>query len=459
MNILFSEFAYSHEMQVILMFFSFAYNFMIMYIIAKLILRIYGENASRKQKALFAFLAGTVMQSVWIYVVYYIGGMISFSKIQNLLVASPNPVTALLYCYIGIKILSLSPKRSIELMGHVYLYFMIIVTMNRLAGYLLFVQDPERFNYMMDAIRHFSNLAISLTIYLLTCRAIDRNPMLLIVSKTSSFATPRKDLVNFILRAFFIYGCVVLVPILVPSSLIANFLILIILLLFFTAMVLHSVYQHEKADNHNKDAYIHSLIKSSDEFRTVKHDFYNILQTYSGYLSLGDIESCKKYHYSLIGITTQAGEKLELSRHINENPTLISLLIDKFERAEHMGVHMDISVKCSLSNLPIDEIDLSRAIACLLDNAIESAVETVQKRVYMTIEEKTPVSKLFIITNSSLLPVDVSKILTAGTTSKIGHEGIGLNNVRRIIDRYNNCTFKLNYYNNEVTAFIEISQA
>ncbi len=459
MRILFTDFAYSHEMQIILMFFSFVYNFILMYFIAKLILRIYGEEASAKQKALFAFLTGTILQSVRVYVIYYIGGMASFTKIQNLLFATPNPFTALMYCFIGIKTLGLSPKRSIELMGHVYLYVMMIHALNRLAGSLLFVQDAARFNYMLDGARHFVNLAISLTIYWLTCRFLDRNPALLVVSKTSSFATPQKDLVIFICKALFIYLCVVLLPLLIFSSMVANAVIFAVLLLFFAATLLYNFYQHEKADNRNKDAYIHSLIKSSDEFRMVKHDFYNILQTYSGYLSTGDLEACKKYHASLVGITTQAGDTLELSRHAAENPTLISLLIDKRDRAEQMDVQMDISLKCTLAGLPINEIHLSRAVACLLDNAIEAASESEQKRVFFTVEQTTPASRLIIITNSSRLPLDITKVFAAGATSKNGHDGIGLNNVRKTLDRYNNCTFRLNVYSDEVTAFVELKQA
>ncbi len=457
MNIMFSEFAYSQEMQTILMFFSFAYNFVLMYFIAKLILRIYGEEASVRQKALFAFLTGTILQSVRVYVIYFIGGMVSFTKVQNLLFATPNPITALLYCYVGIKTLRLSPKRSIELMGHVYLYLMMIHALNRLAGSLLFVQDAARFNYMLDGARHFFNLAISLVIYWLTCRVLDRNPALLVASKTSSFATPQKDLVIFVAKALLIYLCVVLLPLLIPSTTVANGMIFVLLMLFFAATLLYNFYQHEKADNRNKDAYIHSLIKTSDEFRTVKHDFYNILQTYSGYLAVGDIEACRKYHASLVGITTQAGDKLNLSRRIGENPTLISLLIDKHERAEQMGVRMNVSLKCPL-DLPMDPIHLSRAIACLLDNAIEASSESEQKRVFFTIEWKSPVSRLIIITNSALLPLDVSQMLTAGQTSKAGHEGIGLNNVRKILDGYSNCTFQLNHYNNEVTAYVELKQ-
>ncbi len=458
MDIMYSEFAYSRGMQLILMFFAFAYNFVVMYFIAKLLLRIYGESVSAKNKALFAFLAGTILQSALIYVIYFIGGMVSFTKVQNLIFASPNPITALLYCYLGIKLLKLSPKRSIELMGHVYLYFMILIALNRLTGGLFFKQDTAQYNYMMDAARHLLNLLLSLILYYLTCQLLKHKPALTIASKTYTFANPRHDLLIFFMKAIFIYSCVVLVPILVSSVWVANILVVVILLFFFFSTILYSVYQHEKAGNRNKDAYINSLIKSSDEFRRVKHDFYNILQTYSGYLSIGDIEACKKYHDSLIGITTYAGEKLELSRRTNENPTLVTLLMDKQVRAENMGIHMGISLKCILSDLAINEIDLSRALSCLLDNAIEAACESIQKRVYFTIETKSPLSRLIIITNSTKEPVEVSKILAAGSTNKIGHEGIGLNNVRRIIDRYNNCTFKLNYYNNEVTAFLEIRQ-
>ncbi len=455
---MFSKFAYSTEMQIILMFFAFFFNFALMYMNANLILRIYGEKTSIKQNALFAFLTGTILQSMLIYVIYFIGGMVSFTKVQHLIITSPSPITALLYCFLGIKILKLSPVRSIELMGHVYLYYIIIHSLNRLAGSVLFVQpDSLHFNYLLDATRHVFNLIIGIIIFSITSRILDKNPQML-VSKASTFAHPRKDLVIFILKSCFAYICVVVIPVVVSNLIVANLFIFIILALFFATTLILKFYQHEKADVHNKEAHINSLIKSLDEFRAIRHDFNNILQTYSGYFAVGDLEACKKYHQSFLNTLTNVEDNLNLSRRMEENPTLISLLIDKQARAESMKVHMDISLKCSLSNLPISEIDIGRVAGCLLDNAIEGAYESEQRRVSITVEQRTNKSRLIIITNSTSNSLDVHKILTSGATTKTEHQGIGLKNVQRILNKYGNCTFQMSSYNNEITAYIELSQ-
>ncbi len=453
---MYSDFAYSGKMQLILMFLSFSINFVLMYVISKLILRIYGEKANVRRHALFAFLTGPVLQSLYVYAIYFFLGMESFTYAQNLVFTSPSPITALLYCYFGIKILKLSPIRSIELMGHVYLYYSIINCLNRFAGSILFHQDALRFNYLMDASRHLLNLAVALLIFGITWKLLDRHPTLFVV-KSSMFASPSRDLLFFTFKASFIYLFVVLVPLLVPNAIVANSLIFVILCLFFVATILLNFLQHARAEIHNKEAHISSLIKTSDEFRAVKHDFYNILQTYTGFFAVGDLEACKQYHASLVSLTTQAGEPLELTQRMSENPALVSLLLDKIARAEQAEVHMGVSLKCSLTRMPIDDMDLCRILACLLDNAIEAAAESSQRRVSFSVEQ-TETSKLIIITNSCQEPMDTHKMSIAGTTSKAGHPGIGLSTVKKILERYAGAAFQLSYYNYELSAYVELRQ-
>lgn len=454
---MYSEFAYSGTMQLILMLFSFSYCYTLMFFIAKLILRIYGEEASFKQKSIFAFLAGTVLLSLLVYVVYFIGGMASFDRVTYVLMLAPNPICALLYCYIGIKSLKLSPLRSIEMMGNVYLYFSCVHSVTMLIGSIFFIQNAQRFNYLLDAAMYMCNLVIFLVIFKLTWHLIDRKPDL-IISKADRFAHPKKDLLVFFLKALFIYFVEVITPLTIPNPIAANAVIVVVLLLFFSTTLLLNMYQHAKADVRNKDAHISSLIKSSDDFRAVKHDFYNILQTYNGYLSLGDLEACKAYHASLMHITTQAGALLDLGHRMSENPALVSLLVDKASRAEEAGVHMSIDINCSLANFPISEVDICRVVACLLDNAIEAAGESEQRRVSFIVDPKETYSKLIIITNSTAQPPDTTQMFVPGVSSKAGHQGVGLNNVRKIIERYANCTFQLNYYNHEMTAYLELAK-
>ncbi len=453
-----SEFAYSGTMQFILMLFSFTYCFILMYFIAKLIMRIYGEVASFKQKALFAFLTGTVLLSVLVYAVYFFGGMVSFDRITYILMLAPNPISALLYCYFGIKILKLSTKRCIEMMGNVYLYFSCVHSVTMLIGAIFFVQpDAQRFNYLLDATMYACNLIVFLLIFRLTWRVIDRKPDL-IISKTDSFAKPGKDLLLFTLKALFIYCVQVITPLTIQTIVVADTVIVLVLILFFVATLLLSMYQHAKIDVRNRDAHINALIKSSDEFRAVKHDFYNILQTYNGYFAIEDYQACKRYHETLVHITTRAGESLDLSRRISENPALVSLLIDKHAIAEQMGIHVSFSINCPLSDLPVSEVDICRVIACLLDNAIEAANESEQRRISIFAASQKDNSKLIIIMNSSPKLPNATQMFTAGISSKSGHQGVGLNNVRKIIERYADCAFKINYYNCEVTAYVELGQ-
>ncbi len=343
-------------------------------------------------------------------------------------------------------------------MGNVYLYFSCVHSMTMLIGAIFFVQpDAQRFNYLVDAMMYVCNLIVFFLIFRLTWSVIDRKPDLMI-PKTDRFADPKKDLRIFTLNALVIYCVQVITPLAIPNIVAANTVSFIILLLFFAATLLLSMYRHTKADIRNKDAHINALIKSSDEFRAIKHDFYNILQTYNGYFAIEDYQACKKYHQSLVHITTQTGESLDLSRRMSENPSLISLLLDKRTIADKMDIQMSLSVACPLSNLPIREVDLCRVIACLLDNAIEAANKTVQRRVSFISTLQKGSSTLIIIANSSPELPDDAQIFKAGASTKKGHQGVGLNNVRKIIERYTNCAFKINYYNSEVTAYVELGQ-
>lgn len=449
------EFADSSTMQLILMAFAYSYNFTLMYFISNLILRFHGEKATLRQKSIFAFLTGAVMYTGTSYLFYYIGGQLSFDQFKYLIVVSPNPIFALIYCFLGIKILKLSSVRSIELMGNIYLYNAIINSIARLLGSIFFLQTTERFNYLLDFTMLFVNLLLFMAIYRITEMVLHHHPNF-ILPKTQVFVNRKKDLMIFTLKACLIYLCVVLLPTLITERVVANTLVFFFLTMFLICNLLHINYQQTKADIQKKELHIHSLIKSSDEFRALKHDFYNILQTYNGYFALGDYDACQKYHHSLVNVTLHADKSLDLSFQLHENPALVALLIEKRERAEHLGVQMEISLKCSLIALPIDEIDLCRVIACLLDNAIEAANESEPRRLSYTMEEKTATTKLIIMTNSTNMPLDTADMFIAGKTSKPGHQGIGLNTVRKIVNKYGNCTFQINSFNQEMVAYVEL---
>lgn len=446
-----SDFAYSGTMQLLLAVITYINSFIHMYCNVSLTLQIYDERATRLRRAIFAILTGPVLHITFTYLMYFIGGRSNFTATQYAFITGINPIMTMLYLLLGIVILQLPKGRSIELMGNSFMYSSVIHCMNTLLGASLLTQDdPLRYNYMYDAIRVIISVFISLGLYRVFAGAIRRNPGV-IIRKEAVMPRPVKDLALYILKACLVYGLMVGVPLLIENYLVEYILLFTILTLMLVLSLMRSFLRYSRALIENKQAHIHSLISTADEFREVKHDFYNILQTYSGYLELGDLEACKKYHNSLTGMTVSAGESLDLGLRLEENPALISLILEKRTQAAQQEVPLSVSIMCTVDDLPLENVALCRIVAALLDSAIEAASGADRRQVMFTMERKRDGSRLIIVANS----VGDER---GDDSEEDGAWSGGLRHVRRIVERYSNCTYQTNYYNNETIAYIELRE-
>ncbi len=451
---MFPEFAYSLWMQLILAAQTFITNTFIMYLIANLILKLSDVKASAKQKFVFAFWIGAVSYQLFIYAVYLIGGMASFSPIVYAMVVCPNPIQGCIYYFVGVRVLKLSPVRSIKFMAYFFAYFIFISNITRLVT-ALWPIETDPYNYLQNAMRQAVYLIIVCAVYFLT-KYIIKKARLRVRLADKIFIDIRKERAVYVAKLVFLYALTTFLPIVINDN-IAGSVIVILFLIFFIALnIVLDLLGAVKAESENKEVHINTLSGALNEFGAVKHDFYNILQSYNGYLELGDLDRLKKYHSSVISITKAAGDSVDLGRRMKENPAFISLLAGKAEYAESSGVKMTVALKCSAENLYIDDMDICRCIACLLDNAVEAAAVSEKKSVFFTLESKSDESKLIIVTNSTAEQVDISKISAAGVTSKQGHRGLGLPSVKKTLAKYGNCTFNMTYFNYEMSAYIEL---
>lgn len=451
----FPAFAYYKSTKLILALVTCSVEFLLMFMVAGLILAVFKVEATKKQKALFAFLCGTVLQSGWTYGIYFLHGAISFTATQFILITTPNPIAALLYCWLAIKIFRLSPVRSIKIMSYVYLFWSLNKNVINLLGAFLFRQTHGHWNYLLDIIQQSTAFVFCFGIYSLVIYLMKRK-IINVSFADNRFFHQKKEVLFYFLKVSFIYAVSVSFPIFMSNTKESTFIAFLVNVLFFTTAVGIDIRRYYRQGIENNSIHISTLFNGLEAFRGIKHDFYNILQTYSGYIEIGEMEMLKKYHNSLVEATTYAGASMELSQRLHENPAFISLLINKLGYAAHLNVQLHYSLQCDLSEFYIDNMDMCRMFACLLDNAIESAVNSAEKRIYLSIERKTNNSKLLIITNSTEAVVDVDEILHHGITSKEGHSGIGLTTVRNIIGQYGNCTFQIKYFNYEVSAYVEL---
>lgn len=442
--------------QALLPVLAFVLAFVTMFCNANIILELYREQVSLGRKLLFALITGPVFSVLPIYLVYFLGGSVNLSPAVYLIFRNVNPVFALLYCLLSVKILKLLSIRSFRLMNIAFLILIAKKNLSMFIGSAFFGQsDSTQYDLYKDFVLQCLVLALVIALYFVIIFIIRRGRSVLKITD-NFFTNNKREIVIYVIRSLSIYALCVLLPLSMQEKSLAYLLIVLITGLTIVICILTDLRRALEIEFDNMAAHISACGEAIEGFRGIKHDFFNILQTYEGYLAMGNLDDLKTYHSQLVGVTYSAGNTLELSERMEENPALFSLLINKSSYAEKLGVRLNITIPHKMPNLHIEMIDLCRAFSCLLDNAIEAAAESAVREVQFTITEKAQSSVLIIISNNTKDAVDTSEILKSGVSSKAGHTGIGLTTVRKALSKYGNCGFHINHYDNEFNAYIEL---
>ncbi len=235
-------------------------------------------------------------------------------------------------------------------------------------------------------------------------------------------------------------------------------------LLFLLSYVLINRYRKDRQQAlewqaKETEAYVNSLLRTTDEFRQVKHDFNNVLQMYQGYLAIGDIEGLKRYHGSLVKMTTQAGSRLDLVRALKDRTPIYTLFTVKSQLATEKGVEMSFEAVSLLVDATMNDLDLCRVLANLLDNAIDAAVESEGKWIQVRCERKPGGMLDVIIANSVLRRVPLDRLFDAGYTTKESHSGHGLCAVKSIVGLHQRCGLFVDCDDEKFTARLLLEKA
>lgn len=192
---------------------------------------------------------------------------------------------------------------------------------------------------------------------------------------------------------------------------------------------------YEQQANLNYE-YYNSLENKYKNSRKIIHDIKNHLQTIESLYKDKEETVAASYTEDLYKIFN----KLE-QRYYTYNKVLNIILNDKIEFAEKFGVKLD----CKIGDVELDfikDIDLTTIFTNLLDNAIDEVKEFDEnKEVYLKVDKFNDF--LVINTHNDLK----SKPLKDGDkfkTTKKNHSGLGLQNVKVAIEKYNG-NMKVNF--------------
>lgn len=190
---------------------------------------------------------------------------------------------------------------------------------------------------------------------------------------------------------------------------------------------------------------LENLCQSNRQF---KHDYINILTTLSGYIDEGDLGALKRYFHQ---------EILPISRTFTKTATqlgtlsqvkileLKSILSSKLIYALEKKISLELEIAEPIEELYINKMDFCRIMGIFLDNAIEAALKAEKPLIRLCLI-KEPGRVVMILKNTAVPPSHpIQSLARPGVSEKGEGRGIGLFNVKQMLDPYLNIAWKMDY--------------
>ena len=200
----------------------------------------------------------------------------------------------------------------------------------------------------------------------------------------------------------------------------------------------HDIYKQQTYAYQNQ---LEVIMESQNRVRALRHDMKNHILALQILVQRKEVEETNKYLDSMKNFMTNPEEYVKTG-----NDAVDSLLNYKIQKANEVlnVVETKISIP---EQLRLRSFDLNVLLGNLLDNAIDASMQTEDKKLKITI--KLDKGILFLnICNSCQMIADGKKNFLETTKEDKANHGIGLKNVRRIVEKYHgDITF---FYENNI---------
>ena len=190
----------------------------------------------------------------------------------------------------------------------------------------------------------------------------------------------------------------------------------------------------------NAEEYNKTLTILHDNVRGFKHDFDNIVTTIGGYVKTNDMEGLKKYYLQLEDDCQKVNNLYILNPKLINNPGVYSLLTTKYHEADEKEIKINMSLLLDLSKLNMKIYEFTRVLGILLDNAIDASSECEEKVINIIFRDDSKNHRQLIIIENTYKDknVDTEKIFYKGFSGKENHTGLGLWEVKKILNKSKN---------------------
>lgn len=185
-------------------------------------------------------------------------------------------------------------------------------------------------------------------------------------------------------------------------------------------------------------AYIENLEGLQREVRKFRHDFKNMMSGMYLQAEEGNLEAIQSYiHEMTDDFDLQVGSQIRLMNQLaNIRVTEVKgLFLEKMKTMQEEEIHWELEVLKPFEKTRFRSTDLCRCLGILLDNAMEEVRGRKDGKIHIMISSQSGYTT-FRVKNTLYSAVDFHKIGTPGYSTKGKNRGIGLDNYKKILGKY-----------------------
>lgn len=225
-------------------------------------------------------------------------------------------------------------------------------------------------------------------------------------------------------------------------------IVFICLLLTFFAMNSHKdkiekeiALNQKKFEQRHLQNYTDEIVGLYNEIRGFRHDYAGMLVCMQMAIDSGDLQEIDRVYNEVL---VKANLKLRSDKYtyfdLNniEDSALRSLIAQAIVYAGNNGVEFSLEVKDTITNLQIELLDLVRIMSVLLNNAVEGSAESCKKKIEVAVIKMDYETVIVIQNSCKVTSTHPEDLFALGFSTKGANRGIGLNNVKEILDKYEN---------------------
>ena len=229
------------------------------------------------------------------------------------------------------------------------------------------------------------------------------------------------------------------------SSILATIVFICLLLIFFAMNANKVQVEREIALNQKKfeqeylQNYTDEIVSLYNEIRGFRHDYAGMMVSMQTAIDSKDLQEIDRIYNEVF---VKANHKLRSDKYtyfdLNnlEDSALRSVIAQSIANARVHNIDYILEVKDIISPLSMELLDLVRVMSILLNNAVEGALESYRKQMEVAVI-KLESEILIIIQNSRKNRlIKPEEIFNIGYSTKGINRGIGLNNVKEILEKY-----------------------